>query len=649
VADFSFSRRVAHVKYCAMLNSFKLLFIVLLFVNFYLPAQRFDGNNLSLEIFKDIKKSSEATKLSLIFDFKTQPGWYLYWWNPGDSGEAIKFLIRFDSKAKKSYPILLSPPKRKNQGGITNYILENPSALLRFDFEKLPRKVEFSIDYLICEEICIPGSINATLSLDKIPVRSADDLEVALDFPNSLPSSVVVLEGNYTKFEAEAQLDFFPFNNQEVEIAQNKVILREDLKNIQGLLKVNDSFYKVGNWDVYPVVGNLEGYLYSLLTGLMLGIAAGVILNFMPCILPVIALKALQISDKKPALRVAFILGTSLSTLAVGSISYFSKEFLSEGFGWGFQFQNPIFVAIINFLLITTTLNLLGWLPLKISFYHKGSFPQTAGGQFLFGSFLCLLAMPCGAPVLVVLLSKTLTESFLFSFLSFLSLGFSFGFFFVLIEKLILSSKSLKALSSKGDIFKGVLAIPLLLTSFWFLGINQSQGASIFGVLCFYLLWVILLVSIKKIGLALVLVLISLYWFPVAFGKSSSFCPEDDMFEYGVRWKNFSPELVEDLGKNSIPFYLDVTASWCVTCKLNKLLVFSDEELKIKLQNKGFVFVRADWTSGDPQITLFLKKYGANYVPFNLVYHPKIGEKILPTLLSAQKVRLELSEILNED
>jgi thiol:disulfide interchange protein len=140
-----------------------------------------------------------------------------------------------------------------------------------------------------------------------------------------------------------------------------------------------------------------------------------------------------------------------------------------------------------------------------------------------------------------------------------------------------------------------------------------------------------------------------MYWFPNAFGKSSSLCSEDDMFEYGVRWKNFSPELVEDLRKNSIPFYLDVTASWCVTCKLNKLLVFSDEELKIKLQNKGFVFVRADWTSGDPQITLFLKKYGANYVPFNLVYHPKIGEKILPTLLSAQKVRLELSEILNED
>ncbi len=587
-------------------------------------------------------KIIQGNHLKIILEFLPAQNFHLYWWNPGDSGESIKFIVELDEEPLVTYPILLSGPKEIKKEIITNYILEGRFlAVLSFDFKNLPNSGLINLDYLICSDTCIPEQLSIKFNLESLPNYENTEEVNQLDFTSTLPAdlSILTLESSLQIRSLESSIKFFPYDLPPSAIYQetpNSVRISSEKPN--GLLFVSDTakFYKIGNFYVYPSVSYQKDNVLSFLYSVLLAILAGVILNFMPCVLPVLALKSL-----KPSASYIFVAGATLTITVMGILVSGAVEGI-KNLGWGFQLQNKIFVFWINFLLFSLTLNFLKVFNIPFFGYAISVNSSSKFFDFFFGIGISLLALPCGAPFLVTLLISSSERSFLQNLLVFIILGLSFSLFFPLTLKFTALKKLTNLIRSNMETSIKILSLPLALTIFWLLWILENQGVSPSLSLVAYLLLgtgVSLLFSRRLIFSAL-LIFVGGYFASISLKNTES----QGISEYGVVWDNYSEDLLKQLRDEGVPYYLDFTAEWCVTCKVNKYLVFSDRELINELKNLKFRFVKADWTNGEQRVTQGLMKRGAKAVPFTVIYIPNKGEVILPTLLTPSIVRKVLSE-----
>lgn len=402
---------------------------------------------------------------------------------------------------------------------------------------------------------------------------------------------------------------------------------------------------------VAPDLGTL---LFTLLMALM----GGLLLNLMPCVLPVLSLKALSVvkqANLDPAQRAkaawASFGGTVVSLQVLAALTLILQAGGSS-LGWGFQFQSPWFSLALVALLLAFSLNLFGvWEfrgpRLRTGTGIPGKAQSSLASAFFNGILMVLLATPCSAPFLGTALGLTLTAPWWLTILTFLFLGLGLGLPMLLVSLLPRLGAVLPKPGPWMDNFKRFMGFCLLGTAVWLLTVLQTQvpgpAFSLVLIISFALSLVLWLAGIfqgSKNGLVkgiLVLVLSTAFLIYGLFEFNRSLMEPQE----GI-WEPYTDQALSTAQSEGRPVFINFTANWCLTCQLNKASTLGQPELEAAFRKAGVKALEADWTLPDPEIERALARYGRNSVPLYVLVSPSGVVRILPEILSPDLVLSEL-------
>jgi thiol:disulfide interchange protein DsbD len=397
--------------------------------------------------------------------------------------------------------------------------------------------------------------------------------------------------------------------------------------------------------------GSFGGILFYLL----LAFTGGLLLNVMPCVLPVLSIKALgllrQSNEDRKKIRnhaLTFGSGVVLSLLAMGILVVLLKS-AGEAVGWGFQFQNPYYIFTLIIVLVVFALSLFDvWI---LTFTAGPGMTKTASrggylGSFAGGIFTVLLATPCTAPFLGTALGFAFSQSGPTILLIFTAVGAGLALPFTLIGFFPSLIRRLPKPGPWMDGFKEAMGLLLLATAAWLFGILVKQlGSEHTSLLLFMLLGITSLVwlwgrfgrpsrrSWFRIltGLALVAgIVVSLASLPVSGGSG-----DEISAEVPEGWTDFSSEAVETARAEGKPVFIQFTADWCLTCKTNQLTVFSRDDVNARFKELGLVRFYGDYTNRNEEIDGWIKRFNKAGVPVYALYPPGRNEPVLlPEILT---------------
>ncbi len=405
---------------------------------------------------------------------------------------------------------------------------------------------------------------------------------------------------------------------------------------------------------------------YSWALAILLAFIGGIVLNFMPCVLPVLSLKLLDMTRhkdlSKPALTkhgLAYTSGVLSSFAIIGVLLIFLRD-QGQELGWGFQLQSPIFIAFLCGLFFLLALNLWGVFEIGTSLIrlqslenHKNAYTSS----FLNGILACVVASPCTSPFMGTALGVAIAQDWFTSTLIFSSLGFGMAFPFLMV---CLFPKALSFLPKPGawmEIFKKILGFALMATVIWLCWIfgHQTDVNALIKLLIALLLiavaaWVkggwaalhkpqITRLIGNVISLSIIVLASLIAFESTQIGFQSSI---------NLEWEPFSPERFAELRAEGKPVFIDFTAAWCLTCQVNKKMALESESVAKKMKELGIIPMRADWTNQDPVITQALASYGRNSIPLYVLHfgpNEFSSPIILPQFLTPQTVIKELEKV----
>lgn len=376
----------------------------------------------------------------------------------------------------------------------------------------------------------------------------------------------------------------------------------------------------------------------------MLALLGGFILNFMPCVLPVISMKIFSLAsaqrEKTKESAIFTILGVVFSFIIIAIITVFLKN-VGESVGWGLHFQSSNFVIFLTFLMMLFAYNLNGDFEVLVN--NNGfNFIEKYGNKtknFLVGATATLLATPCTAPFLAAAVGFAITKSAFIIFYIYIMLGIGMSLPFIAVA---LHPSLIKFIPKPGQWMiklKKLFASLFLLTAFWLIYILYFQinlNGLIGLVLMMLLLKFILRFQIiyERLHRLLLLIIVTL---ACIYAMVWHFDKEQKQYEsiYSENWQEYSDEaLSEHVSKNHIIF-VDVTAEWCVTCKINKLTTLGNEDVILFLKKNNVIMLRADVTNSNESVKNLMKKHDRFGVPLNLIYSPKLPNGyVLPHILT---------------
>ncbi|WP_017167188.1 protein-disulfide reductase DsbD domain-containing protein [Xanthomonas phaseoli] len=385
----------------------------------------------------------------------------------------------------------------------------------------------------------------------------------------------------------------------------------------------------------------------GLLGMLVLALLGGLVLNLMPCVLPILSLKVLGLAhsgeSRGHARRHAiwYSLGVLVSFAAVGGL-VIGLRAAGQAAGWGFQLQQPWFVAALAYLMFAVGLSLSGVFTLGTNLGGIGqSLAARNGplGDFFTGVLACVVASPCIAPFMGTALAYAFTAPALLAMLVFLVLGLGLALPFLLIGFVPSLARRLPTPGAWMETLKQVLAFPMYLTAIWLLWVLGKQrgvdalALMLVGATLLALgLWCLERSRWKshRLGMGLATAMLVLALVPVVAVTRLSL-PAATAADGVVA---FSPQLLDRLRADNRVVFVNMTADWCVTCKANEKNVLSSAEFRDALRRVDAVYMKGDWTNVDPAISTFLDQHQAVGVPLYVVYGPGAPPAILPTVLT---------------
>lgn len=635
---------------------------------------------------------NHPTQKRLGFWLKMDSGWHTYWKNPGDSGLPVRFewsLPPGIQLSAREWPT----PFRVETAGITTFGYED-ELLVTFDVIsslKTPSEIKLIAKWLICEKVCLPAS--SELKTVWIPTEQTDPKTSTLfsEFEKKTPT---LLAGTHTVEVTDSEIEWkihlssiksmpkqFEFFIQEkglvdYSVAQ-KFIKNKDTLSIKqkkseyalkfpttlhGVLKLtpfNSYFVSAENKSVNsnsPSTISLTQVLNTdlgLLTALLFAFLGGIILNLMPCVLPVISIKALGLikrSESRNEMRIKgllFLAGVLASFwVLVGAL--FILRAGGESIGWGFQLQSPLFVSLLSALMLAMSLNLLGLFEFGHSFALVSSRVQTEHPlveSFVSGILTTLVSTPCSAPFMGSALGYALSRPHFEAWMIFSALGLGVAAPFTLVSLFPALLKFLPKPGAWMDVFKKALSIPLFATVGWLVWVYalQTEQSALTGLSVSLAGMTIALtiygrmsqsgISKLKITFIVLSAVIALSAFPWKPVLSS---PSNRDHTSGI-WQAYSQELLETNLKMGKTVFVDFTAAWCLSCQVNKKLVLATPEIEQAFTDAGIVTLEADWTNENPLITEALKTLGRSGVPVYVFYKGK-SHTLLPEVLTQQLV-----------
>jgi thiol:disulfide interchange protein len=407
----------------------------------------------------------------------------------------------------------------------------------------------------------------------------------------------------------------------------------------------------------------------------LLAILGGLILNLMPCVFPVLSIKAIGLVEqakKHPAAvrtkGFVFAAGVISSMLGLAAV-LLALRAGGEQIGWGFQLQSPLFVTLMIYLLLAVGLNLSGVFEVGGGLAGVGD-GLTQGdsyrASFFTGVLTTLVATPCTAPFMAAAVGAALTQSALVALVIFGALGAGLALPYLLLSLAPWMRRALPKPGAWMDTLKQIFAFPMYASAAWLLWVLAQQtssiglGAALAGAILVALAaWAYQKSKGSSIGgrvaalitaLAAVLLAIVL---PVRFADVAAASPNVSAAAPAAdAWQPYDAARVAALSAQGRPLLVNFTASWCLTCLVNERNAFADAAVQQVFRGKGITLMKGDWTNRDPAITQALADFGRAGVPLYVAYNSKPGSAapvVLPQLLTAGIVQSVFADLPDRD
>jgi thiol:disulfide interchange protein len=394
----------------------------------------------------------------------------------------------------------------------------------------------------------------------------------------------------------------------------------------------------------------------SLWQALLLALFGGLILNLMPCVLPVLSLKALSLAESSERPEEAhrhalwYTAGVMSSFAAIGLL-VIALRASGQALGWGFQLQQPLLVALMGYVMVVLGLSLSGVVTLGAGLANIGSGAASSGGakgDFFTGVLACVVASPCTAPFMGTALAYAFAQSPVFALLIFLMLGLGLALPFLVIGFVPGLAHRLPKPGAWMETFKQWLAFPLYLTAVWLVWVlGHQRGADAMA------LWMVGALAITAAlwwwehgryregrGLRIVVTLLLLAAAGFALREiHRSIAPTSKASPSTSLSIPYSADGLAALRAEGKPVFVNMTADWCLSCKVNERTTLGTDRFADLLKRTGTVYMKGDWTNEDPAISDFLKQHNAVGVPL-YVFFPADGSpgRKLPAVLTPDLV-----------
>jgi Thiol:disulfide interchange protein len=670
-------------------------------------GQVYQGKQLvKAELLADTNAVVPGKPFTVGLLLRMAPGWHTYWAFSGDAGLPTELKWKLPSGWKVGeiqWPI---PLKTIDPGDIETYGYENEVLLMQ---EITPAQkpgnsavnLSTEANWLVCEKICIPGSATLQLELPVSTTSQPANSEVFGRYRHLLPQNWPESKGataNWSRVGRDLRvkitsetlanypaLDFFPLPGQGVIVGhptiesrnKNEVVFRipiesqeKNLSSIPGLIVFSQqpnggdrSAWQLTTPSIVSAASPMPAR--GVFTFLLFGFLGGIILNLMPCVLPVISLKIFGFiqhagQSRRNVLRsgIAFTAGIFAWFVGLALLLIVLKGTGRDVTWGGFQFTNAYFVLALSVIVLVFALNLFGVFEISLpQSMTRGLLSTTERkddlGSFFQGVFATVLATPCTAPFLGTALGFAFSQSPAVILAMFVAIAAGMS-----APYLLLSAQPawLRFLPKPGPWmlhvkqFMGFLLLATLLFLLYVLGAQRGLEGAIWAS-CFLLVisvacwmkgaFVLPNASATKrtvvLVLMLVLVLGSGMYFVGGKFRLTNLASVDSRLRGD--WQGFTPERLQAELNQDHSVFVDFTAAWCLTCKFNEANVLESAEVREAFQRHAIVKLKADWTNGDPAITKLLRQFGRPGVPLYVLYPGKNEEPIVfPEVLTKAMV-----------
>jgi thiol:disulfide interchange protein/DsbC/DsbD-like thiol-disulfide interchange protein len=677
-------------------------------------TQSYQGKQLvRTELLADTNAIVPGKPFTVGLLLRMAPGWHTYWKFSGDAGLPTELKWKLPPGWKigeVQWPI---PLKTIDPGDIQTYGYVDEVLLMQEvtpppKIENSTIKLVADASWLVCEKICIPGS--ATLELE-LPVSASSqpaNTELFTRYRRLLPQNwpgpnVATAEWGRVgsdlrlKITSEtlanhAPLDFFPLPDEGTVVghptvesrSKNEIVFRipiessgKNLSSMAGLVVFSQkpngedrAGWQITTASIASMVRPAPAR--GVLTFLLFGFIGGMILNLMPCVLPVISLKIFGFiqqagQSRQKILRsgIAFTLGIFAWFIALALLLIVLKTAGRDVTWGGFQFTNPYFVLVLSVIVLVFALNLFGVFEISLPQSMTRGLLSTSErkddlGSFFQGVFATVLATPCTAPFLGTALGFAFSQSPAIILAMFIAIAAGMS-----APYLLLSAQPawLRFLPQPGawmlhvKQFMGFLLLATLLFLLYVLGAERGLEGAIWAS-CFLLMisvacwmkgaFVVPTASAAKRSIVLVIMLVLVLASGIYFigDKFHSANVASAGSQLRGDWQGFTPERLQAELEQGHTVFVDFTAAWCLTCKFNEASVLESQDVREAFQRRAIVKMKADWTNGDPVITKILKHFGRPGVPLYVLYPGKNEEPIVfPELLTKSMVLEKLETV----
>lgn len=645
------------------------------------------------------------------------PDWHVYWLNPGDSGTPPE--INWDlpsgfSTSELEWPLAIKIP----YGPLTNYGYSNEVILLQN--LTLPDTINdgaftlnAKVNLLVCHEICVPESHDVSLTLNGDTQPYIEDITAteALLPPNKDWTSHFYEDGENLEFKVITEdisalqdiknIVIFPEEWGAIDNNANATLTLTDtgftIAQKRGDRELSDTpklpiimAYKTADGEnksikivaiardniaaATPIKSTTKLNIppptptsnITLWQALIFSLLGGIILNLMPCVFPVLSIKALSLINlnekeekKARAYGLSYTAGILLSFALIGGTLLILKAGGAE-IGWGFQLQNPIVISLLAYIVFILGLNLSGFFDFSNGLSNTGQgLTQKSGhrGAFFTGVLATLVATPCTAPFMGAALGFALTQPALISMLVFFSLGLGLALPYLALCYIPSLRAKLPKPGHWMETFRQFLAFPMFITAAWLVWVLSQQTTST-GLLSTLIaltaitfsFWMIRVLPAKGIMrlLSQFLLILSIGFVIISpFILESALQNTTETSQYGApqngdNWEMFTPEKLSTFLNGNDPVFTNMTASWCITCKVNERIALKTSTAKKIFIDNNIAYLKGDWTNQNPEITKYLKSFNRSGVPLYVYYGPRNAENgerpnpvVLPQLLTS--------------
>ncbi len=645
------------------------------------------GNAISVSLLPEFRQARPGETVTLAILMRPKRGWHGYWKNPGDAGieSRIEWALPPGGKAG---PLRYPVPGRLIISGLMNYVYERDHALL-VDVQ-VPTSaaggtafpIRARIDYLACtDEICVPESADVATSL----AIGADARERSPGFDayrQALPNPL----GSEGRFELQAgtfrlavpvpasmavsKAYFFPLTDRAIDYAAPQSVFRNGdylivetaagqgrPGRVEGVLGLGDGLglSLVARPGPVPAAGDAlaersAAGFSPILFALIGAVVGGLLLNIMPCVFPILSLKALSLAkvggDEAAARReaCAYAAGVILVCLALGAL-LLALRAGGAAIGWAFQLQDPRVIMLLLLLVTAIALNLAGLFELPgLGGPERLTRSGGSAGAFWTGALAAFVATPCTGPFMGAALGAALVLPTAAALAIFAGLGLGLALPFLLLGFVPPLRRRLPKPGPWLGRFRRLMAVPMFVTGLglaWVLGRQAGVEGMTLGIAAALILGLALWWVGRRQGQGRA-------WLPLAPAAAATAAailllpvaiePAAASPEGRLAAETFSEARLAALRAERRPVFVYFTADWCVTCKVNEKATLEQEEVASVFAARNVAVLVGDWTRGDPAIGRFLDRHGRTGVPLYLYYAPGQPAEILPQILTTRRL-----------